>query len=123
MKALSIKNPWATLIVNGYKDYEFRSWKTNFRGKFYIHSSKICDLKNKKKFLNYELNYIDGAIIGEAELVDCILVDDLFKEKLLSINPVVYASSSGYAFVLKNIKKYDEPIYCNGKLSFWEFKK
>ncbi len=32
MKGLTIKEPWASLIVNGYKKYEFRSWKTNYRG-------------------------------------------------------------------------------------------
>ena len=39
MKVLSIKNPWATLIINGYKKYEFRTWKTKYRGKILIHAS------------------------------------------------------------------------------------
>ena len=38
MKVLTIKQPWASLIVNGYKEYEFRTWKTNFRGEFLIHA-------------------------------------------------------------------------------------
>ena len=38
MKVLTIREPWASLIVNGYKEYEFRSWKTNYRGKILIHS-------------------------------------------------------------------------------------
>ena len=38
MKALTIKEPWATLIIDGYKKYEFRSWKTNYRGKLLIHA-------------------------------------------------------------------------------------
>lgn len=38
MKVLTIKEPWATLIIDGYKMYEFRSWKTNYRGKILIHS-------------------------------------------------------------------------------------
>ena len=29
MKVLTLKQPWASLIVEGYKEYEFRSWKTN----------------------------------------------------------------------------------------------
>ena len=33
MKVLTIKEPYASLIINGYKMYEFRSWKTNYRGK------------------------------------------------------------------------------------------
>ena len=33
MKVLTVKEPWASLIAYGYKEYEFRSWKTNYRGK------------------------------------------------------------------------------------------
>ena len=33
MKVLTIREPWVSLIINGYKKYEFRSWKTNYRGK------------------------------------------------------------------------------------------
>lgn len=35
MKVLTVKNPWATLIINNYKEYEFRSWKTKYRGKIF----------------------------------------------------------------------------------------
>ncbi len=38
MKALTVKEPWASLIVQGFKKYEFRSWKTNYRGKVLIHA-------------------------------------------------------------------------------------
>ena len=41
MKALSIKQPWASLIAHGIKDIENRTWKTNFRGRIYIHASSI----------------------------------------------------------------------------------
>ncbi|NLT68622.1 MAG: ASCH domain-containing protein [Acidobacteria bacterium] len=40
MKALSIKQPWATLIANGIKTLEVRSWKVNYRGPLVIVSSK-----------------------------------------------------------------------------------
>lgn len=39
MKAISIRQPWAWLIVNGYKDIENRSWDTNYRGLVLIHAS------------------------------------------------------------------------------------
>ena len=56
MKALTIKEPWATLIIEGYKEYEFRSWKTNYRGKVLIHGGKSIDKKGKERFKNYNLN-------------------------------------------------------------------
>ena len=40
MKALSIRQPWAWLIVNGYKDVENRSWWTSYRGEFLVHASQ-----------------------------------------------------------------------------------
>ncbi|MFU6893283.1 ASCH domain-containing protein [Pseudomonas aeruginosa] len=40
MKALSIRQPWAWLIVNGHKDIENRSWPTRFRGPVLIHAAK-----------------------------------------------------------------------------------
>lgn len=40
MKALSIRQPWAWLIVNGHKDIENRSWTTKFRGPVLIHAAK-----------------------------------------------------------------------------------
>lgn len=39
MKALSIRQPWAWLIVQGYKDIENRSWNTKYRGQVLIHAS------------------------------------------------------------------------------------
>lgn len=40
MKTLTLKQPWASLIANGYKKYEFRTWKTNYRGPILIHAGK-----------------------------------------------------------------------------------
>jgi hypothetical protein len=40
MKALSIRQPWAWLIVKGYKDIENRTWATKLRGRVFVHASK-----------------------------------------------------------------------------------
>lgn len=124
MKALTIKQPWTSLIVNGYKEYEFRSWKTNYRGKILLHAGMSLENDMLERFKNYNLDYTLGAIIGEAELVDCILVDTSFQEKLMNINPIVYGRSNHvetYAWKLVNIKKYDKPIYIKGKLGLWNY--
>lgn len=124
MKVLTIRNPWASLIVNGYKQYEFRSWKTNYRGKILIHSSANLEKNMLSRFSEYNLDYINGAIIGEAEITDCILVDNEFNKKLIEINPTVYGRSNHtetYAWKLENIKKYDKIIYIKGKLGLWNY--
>jgi hypothetical protein len=43
MKAISLMQPWAWLMVNGYKDIENRKWKTSFRGPVLVHASKTFD--------------------------------------------------------------------------------
>ena len=43
MKTLTINQPFATLIVEGLKEYEFRTWKTNYRGEILIHAGKGVD--------------------------------------------------------------------------------
>ncbi|MDO4963672.1 MAG: ASCH domain-containing protein [bacterium] len=124
MKALTIKEPWASLIINGYKKYEFRSWKVNYRGKILIHAGKTLERDMIERFKKYNLDYKCGYIIGEAILSDCIKVDDKFNNKLLSIDPIVYGKSnhiSTFAWKLDNIKKYDKPIKCQGKLGLWNY--
>lgn len=74
MKILSIKQPWAWLIINGGKDIENRKWKTNFRGRFLVHSSKSDDRDAMRWFVEkYNPDdLIRGAIIGSVELVDVV---------------------------------------------------
>ena len=124
MKALTIKEPWASLIINGYKEYEFRSWKTNYRGKILIHAGMSMDKDMISRFKDYDLKYMSGCIIGEADLVDCILVDKEFINKLREINPIVYAQSNHietYAWKLENIRKYRKVVYTKGKLGLWNY--
>ena len=124
MKALTIKEPWATLIIENYKEYEFRSWKTNYRGKILIHSGLSVEKEMLKRFTDYNLNITPGYIIGEADIVDCIKVDKEFNAYLKNKNPIIYGRSNhveNYAWKLENIKKYDEPIKVKGKLGLWNY--
>ena len=124
MKVLTIKEPWASLIINGYKEYEFRSWKTNYRGKILIHAGLTLESDVADRFSIYNINYNMGNIIGEATLVDCIKVDENFNQELIKINPIVYAKSNHvetYAWKLENIKKYEKPIPIKGKLGLWNY--
>ena len=124
MKVLTIKEPWATLIIEGYKEYEFRSWKTNYRGRILIHTSQALEENMSERFKEYNLNYKCGYIIGEAYIVDCIKVDKKLNDDLIKLNPLVYGKSNHielYAWKLENVKKYDKPIACKGKLGLWNY--
>lgn len=124
MKVISIKQPWASLIVNGYKQYEFRSWQTKYRGEILIHASKAFDKKLLEYFKDYNLEYPTGAIIGKVNLKECVEVTPKFESDLININEKVYGLSkgrSGYAFKLTDIQKINNPIEINGKLGIWNF--
>jgi hypothetical protein len=119
MKALSLKQPYAELILQGRKKIELRKWNTNFRGEFLIHSSLIPDKTAMRKFGFNDLPL--GSIIGKANLVDVKkYVNDLdfFKDQNLHLANSDFGS---YGFVLSNVKRLDL-IPAKGKLNFWEFK-
>lgn len=127
MKTLTLKQPWATLVAEGYKEYEFRTWKTSYRGPLYIHAGKGVDKEALKQWEHLNLEYPTGMILAKCELVDCILVDDQLKKKLKQKDSLVYqniikkAGQPKYAFKLEKVKKV-KPIPASGKLSFWEYK-
>ena len=49
MKGLTIKQPWATLIMQKDKRFEFRSWQTKYRGDLLIHAGKGIDKEAMKR--------------------------------------------------------------------------
>lgn len=122
MKVLSIKQPWASLIAYGFKAYEFRTWKTKYRGEFLIHASKTIDKENIDKFKHLNIPFETGVIIAKGYIDDCVLAKDV-EEDLIRKDPLVYGQSKnreGYAFHIKHIKLI-KPIKINGKLGFWEY--
>ena len=127
MKAITVKQPFATLIAEGLKEYEFRTWRTKFRGDILIHAGKGIDKKAMERYKHLNLEYPSGKIIAKATITDCVYVDDNLKEQLQEKDPLVYygilqkdSDWDGYGFKLENIKKI-EPIEINGKLSLWDY--
>jgi hypothetical protein len=78
MKILSIRQPWATLIVRGIKDIENRSWATRYRGPLLIHASQgpsATSLDDIARRLGVEFPAFElprGGIVGVTEIVDCV---------------------------------------------------
>lgn len=128
MKALSIIQPWASLIATGIKDIENRTWRTNYRGEFLIHASAkhlkegwnaltMEQCKAAKRLICPFGNVNDvkllpvSAIIGKATLVDCV-----------QNHPSVWAEKGVWNWVLKDVVLFNNPITnVKGKLGFWEF--
>ena len=73
--ALSLKQPWATLLVHGLKSIEVRRWSTPRRGRILIHAARIPDerpeaWRHVPPKLRKQAEVVQG-IIGSAELLDC----------------------------------------------------
>lgn len=127
MKVLTIKQPWASLIIEGYKEYEFRSWKTNYRGELLIHAGKSIDKEAYKRLGKYLTDMPLGKIIGKVELLDCIKTTkkDFFDERRKE-NKDIYSKSifnEQYAWKVRVIEKFDKPIEAKGKLGLWNFER
>ena len=121
MKALSIRQPWAWAILHAGKDIENRSWKTRFRGEFYIHASKGMTRHEYESFKTQyyaikpmclhepvpQLHDLDrGGIVGIATLIDCVEASD---------RPWFFGK---YGWVLENVRPVPF-IPCKGALGFF----
>lgn len=79
MRALSIRQPWAWLIVNGHKDVENRDWPTDWRGEFLVHAGKstaeldvaIAQVRDVFPSIALPTQYELGGVIGVATLTGC----------------------------------------------------
>ena len=129
MKVISIIEPWASLIKEGIKEIETRSWKTNYRGKIYIHAS-LKKVSKKDERINNLVSLLEdkdfkyGHIIAEAELVDCIYMDEQFLKEIKENNQEYICgeySLGRYAWKLSNIKVLDKPIPAKGNLGLWNY--
>lgn len=80
MKALSIQQPWAWLIVNGYKDIENREWSTNERGPFHVHTGQKFDREGynwiRRAFPEIPMpkpeEFQMGGIVGQMTITGCV---------------------------------------------------
>ena len=117
MKALSLKQPYAELVVDGRKKIELRNWRTKFRGEFFIHAAKNPDKESMKRFGFTTLPL--GFLVWKANLIDVKTYEN--EEEHSKDKDLHLASSScgNHGFILKNPIKI-EPIPFKGKLNFFE---
>lgn len=142
MKTISIKQPWASLIVEGVKDIENRTRPTKFRGRVLIHSSaKSVNLGiyHNDPFTRTQWAYMNiddrisakckgdslkllpkSVILGTVEIVDCVINhESIWADKTSEL--FLLNNKAIYNWVLANPIKFPEPIPAKGKLSFWDY--
>ena len=125
MKVITLKQPWATLVAEGLKNYEFRSWKYSYRGELLIHAGKGIDEEAMKKFENLNLKYPQSWIVAIVKVLDCIELNDEINKKIISENELVYGHKydrTGYAWKLELIEKINNYEEISGKQGIWNIK-
>lgn len=123
MKVLSIREPYASLILSGVKKIETRSWKTNYRGELYIHAS-LGKSSPSPEVMKLVLYTNPGYILCKAMLVDCVYMTKEYVEQMKKDNPTEYLcgdyQEGRYAWVLDDVEPV-EPILVKGHLGIWNY--
>jgi hypothetical protein len=123
MKCLSLRQPYAELLVSGQKIIELRKWNTKFRGKFLVHASKNV---NREKCESLDIDHTklsSGMIIGMAILYDVKKYDNrtqFMRDKNRHYAEANFFDSYMYGFKIKNAQRLRHPIPFSGKLGFFE---
>jgi len=144
MRAVTIRQPWATLIALGAKRFETRSWATKHRGDIAIHAGKVID---KKACQHPEIEAIltkhgylkptdlpTGAVIATGVLINCwqsfVQEDQVILEsagKIKNINAfeelVGDYTEGRYAWELEHMNILQNPVPTKGYLSLWHWDK
>jgi hypothetical protein len=138
MKAITLMQPWASLIMIGAKRYETRSWMTHYRGPLAIHASLRFTLAHRslcrtEPFATALLGNDDlplGCVIAVCDLAAVFptssdddslfsgLLGDEWPESELAFGDF---SPGRFAWHLKNIRALENPIPARGALGLWDW--
>jgi predicted transcriptional regulator len=121
-KCLSIRQPYAELIVSGRKTIELRKWNTRFRGEFLVHAPRTIE-EEACKLHNIDISSLDrGAVVGSAVLYDVKYYqsEKEFIADQSKHQAVENYSDNTYGFLLSDAKRFDKPILLKGKLQFFD---
>ncbi len=131
---LSLTQPWSSALFavgqgKRVKTIETRSWRTNYRGRLYIHAAKGFP-KAAKEFATVEhtLGRVAqrlpfASIIGHIDLTDIRRTSELIASG--DVNPIekLYGDygEGRYGWITTNPVLFDEPIPARGSLGLWKF--
>lgn len=135
MKALSLTQPWATLVAIGAKKIETRSWRTSYRGPLAIHAAKgfparardLYDTNSRIRYAlqaDHKVRVADsalvlprGAIVATCCLLDCVPVEQI---DLTYLERSFGDYTPGrWGWLLADIKPLKTPIPAKGALGLW----
>jgi len=108
--ALTIKQPFATLVARGIKDVENRSWFTTYRGPFFVHAGRswVSEEMPVDLWLPSPDLFTYGAILGTVNLTDVIRDSE---------SP--WAIKGQHHWLLDHAELWDEPMPWRGQMGLW----
>jgi hypothetical protein len=150
MKAITLTQPWATLVAIGAKRIETRSWRTDYRGPLAIHAAKgfplaARGLRHDGPFyqalwdagIKPDMPLPIGAIVATCELVSVVTTqlvktpggmgwsapDGRIYDFTLTDEERAFGdySNGRYAWLLADVRPLAEPILVKGALGLWEW--
>ena len=134
MKALSLTQPWATLVAIGAKRIETRSWPTPYRGPLAIHAAKnfprdckeLCLVPPfRAALVRGGIHRISdlplGSIIATCTLFDCQKTDFLASQIGIEEADFGNYAFGRFGFLLRDVAPLEIPITVKGALGLWEW--
>lgn len=110
IRALTIRQPWASLIAFHGKTVENRTWPTRWRGTVLIHAANTADPHHPFNPDQVTWNQVRGAVIAVATLEDCHADDGMC---------TFWSEDGAFHWVLGDIRPLAEPVACSGRLGLW----
>lgn len=134
MKALTIQQPYASLIASGEKWIENRTWYTNYRGPLAIHAGKGTKYLDRDEITNYPT----GCVIAIAKLVACVHIEQILRNDASSLvrKKLIPGSNRSWSevarhkhaegpwcWILEDLQAFstDDFVYLSGRQGFWEY--
>lgn len=129
MKAVSVIQPWASLIVAGRKRMETRGWKPEYRGPLLIASSgrqpqeaqALCVMEPFRSRLEDLMPLLLGHVLGRVELVDVV---EMTPEWIAGVaqpeRSFGFYEVGRYAWVLANPVRFETPWRHKGHLGLYD---
>ena len=127
MKALTIAQPYAHLIMTGEKLVENRTWNPQYRGRLVIHAGKSREWLDTHSPLPEGMVF--GAALGTVDVVMVVHIDTINSwRRNPALCPIPYQwicfhehTEGLWCWILEDPKPFPEPIKCQGALGLWEF--
>lgn len=117
MKALTICQPYAELIMRGEKPIENRTWPTAHRGELLIHAGKSRDWLDPDDLNLYPVMPF-GAVVGIASLVACLNYEDRWREPYVALHNHEHANGP-WCWVLEDVRRFITPLPYRGSQGLW----